>query len=72
MNRPFGHVVSMPWPLASGGWHTRSIQAFLAVLVGGLLTIAGLAAVFVTSRSVKSQWRNDTQLKVSTEVLNAL
>jgi len=49
------------------------MQAFLAVLVGGLLTIAGgLAAVLVTSRSVKSQWRNDTQLKVSTEVLNAL
>jgi hypothetical protein len=49
------------------------MQAFLAVLAGGLLTIAGgLAAVLATSRSVKSQWRNDTQLKVSTEVLNAL
>jgi len=49
------------------------MQAFLAVLVGGLLTIAGgLVAVLATSRSVKSQWRNDTQLKVSTEVLNAL
>jgi len=73
MNRPFGHVVRMPCSLASGGWHTGSMQAFLAVLVGGLLTIAGgLAAVLATSRSVKSQWRNDTQLKVSTEVLNAL
>jgi hypothetical protein len=49
------------------------MQAFLAALVGGFLTIAGgLAAVLATSRSVRSQWRNDTQLKVSTEVLGAL
>jgi hypothetical protein len=49
------------------------MQAFLAALVGGLLTIAGgLAAVLVTSRGVKSQWRKDTQLKVSTELLSAL
>jgi hypothetical protein len=49
------------------------MQAFLAALVGGLLAIAGgLAAVFATSRGVRSQWRNDTQLKVSTEVLSAL
>lgn len=32
----------------------------------------GLAAVLVTSRSARSQWRNDTQLKVGTEVLSAL
>ena len=73
LNRPFGHVVRMPWSLASGGWQTGCMQPFLAVLVGGLLTIAGgLAAVLATSRTVKGQWRNDTQLKVSTEVLNAL
>jgi hypothetical protein len=49
------------------------MQAFLAALVGGLLTIAGgLAAVLVTGRGVRSQWRKDTQLKVGTEVLNAL
>ena len=49
------------------------MQAFLAALVGGLLTIAGgLAAVLATSRGVRSQWRNDTQLRVSTEVLSAL
>jgi hypothetical protein len=49
------------------------MQAFLAALVGGLLAIAGgLAAVFATNRGVKSQWRKDTQLKVSTEVLSAL
>jgi hypothetical protein len=49
------------------------MQAFLAALVGGLLTIAGgLAAVFATSRGVRSQWLKDTQLKVSTEVLSAL
>jgi hypothetical protein len=49
------------------------MQAFLAALVGGLLAIAGgLAAVFATSRGERSQWRKDTQLKVSTEVLSAL
>jgi hypothetical protein len=49
------------------------MQAFLAALVGGLLTIAGgLVAVLVTGRGVRSQWRTDTQLKVGTEVLNAL
>jgi hypothetical protein len=49
------------------------MQAFLAALVGGLLTIAGgLAAVLVTGRSTRSQWRNDTQLKVGTEVLSTL
>lgn len=49
------------------------MQAFLAALVGGLLTIAGgLAAVLATTRGVRSQWRKDTQLKVSTEVLSAL
>jgi hypothetical protein len=49
------------------------MQAFLAALVGGLLAIAGgLAAVIATNRGVKSQWRKDTQLKVSTEVLGAL
>ncbi len=49
------------------------MQAFLAALVGSLLTIAGgLAAVVATSRSVRSQWRKDTQLKVSAEVLSAL
>jgi hypothetical protein len=64
---------SKPWPVASGGWHTCSMQAFLAALVGGLLTIAGgLAVVFATSRRVRGQWRNDTQLKVSTELLSAL
>jgi len=61
------------WPLASGGWHTCSMQAFLAALVGGLLTIAGgLAVVLATSQRVRSQWRKDTQLKVSTELLSAL
>jgi len=46
------------------------MQAFLAALVGGFRTIAGgLAAVLVTGRSTRSQWRNDTQLKVGTEVL---
>ena len=49
------------------------MQAFLAALVGGLLTIAGgLTAVLVTGRGVRSQWRRDTQLKVGTEVLSAL
>ena len=73
MARPFGYVVHTTWPPAASGWHTGSMQAFLAALVGGLLTIAGgLAAVLVTSRSARSQWRNDTQLKVSTEVLSAL
>jgi hypothetical protein len=49
------------------------MQAFLAALVGGLLTIAGgLAAVLVTGRGTRNQWRNDTQLKVGTEVLSAL
>jgi hypothetical protein len=49
------------------------MQAFLAALVGGLLTIAGgLAAVLATSRGAQSQWRKDTQLKVSTELLSAL
>lgn len=49
------------------------MQAFLAALVGGLLTIAGgLAAVLVTGRGVRSQWRSDTELKVGTEVLSAL
>jgi hypothetical protein len=49
------------------------MQAFLAALVGGLLAIAGgLAAVLATSRGVRSQWRKDTQLKVSTDVLSAL
>lgn len=49
------------------------MQAFLAALVGGLLTIAGgLAAVLATSRGVRSQWRKDTQLKISTELLAAL
>jgi peptidyl-tRNA hydrolase len=49
------------------------MQAFLAALVGGLLTIAGgLAAVLVTGRGMRNQWRNDTQLKVGTEVLGAL
>jgi hypothetical protein len=49
------------------------MQAFLAALVGGLLTIAGgLAVVFATSQRVRGQWRNDTQLKVSTELLSAL
>lgn len=49
------------------------MQAFLAALVGGLLTIAGgLAAVLVTGRSMRSQWRKDTQLKVGTEVLSSL
>lgn len=59
--------------VASGGWHTCSMQAFLAALVGGVLTIAGgLTAVLVTGRGVRSQWRKDTQLKVSTDVLSAL
>jgi hypothetical protein len=59
--------------LGPGFWHTYSMQAFLAALVGGLLTIAGgLAAVRATRRAVRSQWRDDTQLKVSTEVLSAL
>ena len=71
--RRSGKKVRTPWPLASGGWHTCSMQAFLAALVGGLLAIAGgLAAVLATSRGVRSQWRKDTQLKVSTEVLSAL
>jgi hypothetical protein len=49
------------------------MQAFLAALVGGLLTIAGgLAAVLVTGRGMRSQWRKDTQLKFGTEVLSAL
>jgi hypothetical protein len=49
------------------------MQAFLAALAGGLLAIAGgLAAVFATSRGARSQWRKDTQLKVSTKVLSAL
>lgn len=49
------------------------MQAFLAALVGGLLTIAGgLTAVLVTGRGVRSQWRRDTQLKVGAEVLSAL
>lgn len=49
------------------------MQAFLAALVGGLLTIGGgLAAVLFTGRGVRSQWRRDTQLKVGTEVLSAL
>ena len=49
------------------------MQAFLAALVGGFRTIAGgLAAVLVTGRSTRNQWRNDTQLKVGTEVLSAL
>jgi hypothetical protein len=49
------------------------MQAFLAALVGGLLTIAGgLAAVLVTGRGMRSQWRNDAQLRVGTEVLSAL
>jgi hypothetical protein len=49
------------------------VQAFLAALVGGLLTIAGgLTVVLVTGRGVRTQWRKDTQLKVGTEVLNAL
>jgi hypothetical protein len=49
------------------------MEAFLAALAGGVLTIAGgLAAVLVTGRGVKSQWRRDTQLKVGTEVLSAL
>jgi hypothetical protein len=61
------------WPLASSGWHTCSMQAFLAALVGGLLTIVGgIAAVLATGRGVRSQWRIDTQRKVSTEVLSAL
>jgi hypothetical protein len=56
-----------------GGWHTCSMQAFLAALVGGLLTIAGgLAAVLMTGRGMRSQWRNDAQLKVGAEVLSAL
>lgn len=49
------------------------MQAFLAALVGGLLTIAGgLAVVLATSRGARSQWRKDTQLRVSTELLSAL
>jgi len=49
------------------------MQAFLAALVGGLLTIAGgLAAVLATSRGARSQWRKDTQLKVGSRVLSAL
>lgn len=49
------------------------MQAFVAALVGGLLTIAGgLAAVLATSRGVRSQWRKDTQLKVGSTVLSAL
>jgi hypothetical protein len=49
------------------------MQAFLAALVGGLLTIGGgLAAVLITGRGVRSQWRRDTQLKVGTEVLSTL
>ena len=49
------------------------MQAFLGAIVGGLLAIAGgLAAVLATSRSVRSQWRKYTQLKVSTELLSAL
>jgi len=49
------------------------MQAFLAALVGGLLTIAGgLTAVLVTGRGVRSQWRTDTQLKAGTEVLSTL
>ena len=49
------------------------MQAFLAALVGGLLTIAGgLTAVRVTGRGVRSQWRTDTQLKAGTEVLSTL
>jgi hypothetical protein len=62
-----------PWPPGSGGWHTCRMLALLAALVAGLLGIAGtLAAVLVTSRGARSQWRKDTQLKVSTEVLSAL
>jgi hypothetical protein len=49
------------------------MQAFLAVIVGGLLTIAGgLAAVLLTGRGMRSQWRKDTQLKVGTELLTSL
>ena len=72
MTRQVG-AVSVPWPLASGDWHTCNMQAFVGAVVGGLLAIAGgLAAVLATSRSVRSQWRKDTQLKVSTELLSAL
>lgn len=47
--------------------------ALLAALVAGFLGISGtLAAVLATSRGVRSQWRKDTQLKFSTEVLSAL
>jgi hypothetical protein len=49
------------------------MQTFLAALVGGVLTIGGgLAAVLATSRDVRSQWRKDTQLRISTELLGAL
>jgi hypothetical protein len=49
------------------------MQAFLAALIGGALTIGGgLAAVLVTGRDARNQWRKDTQLKVSTDVLSAL
>lgn len=49
------------------------MSALLATLVGGALAITGgLVGVLATHRSESSRWRRDSQLRVSTELLNSL